>query len=86
MTCGHRVCGSDAMKINGRCALACQKLVKDYQGQEVVLEHLPSFKILKDLIGDLELFFEKVRLMRPYLISSIEPPEKERRQSYVMLT
>ena len=32
MSCGHGVCGSDAMKINGRCALACQKLVKDYEG------------------------------------------------------
>jgi len=28
MSCGHGVCGSDGMKINGRCALACQKLVK----------------------------------------------------------
>ena len=80
MSCGHGVCGSDAMKINGHCALACQKLVRDYQGQEVVLEPLPSFKTLKDLIVDLEPFFEKVRLMRPYLMSSIEPPEKERRQ------
>jgi succinate dehydrogenase / fumarate reductase iron-sulfur subunit len=43
MSCGHGVCGSDAMKINGRCALACQKLVKDYEGAEVVLEPLPSF-------------------------------------------
>jgi succinate dehydrogenase / fumarate reductase iron-sulfur subunit len=25
MSCAHGVCGSDAMKINGRCALACQK-------------------------------------------------------------
>ena len=30
MSCAHGVCGSDGMKINGRCALACQKLVKDY--------------------------------------------------------
>ena len=31
-SCAHGVCGSDAMKINGTCALACQKLVKDYVG------------------------------------------------------
>jgi succinate dehydrogenase / fumarate reductase iron-sulfur subunit len=80
MSCGHGICGSDAMKINGRCALACQKLVKDYEGQEVVLEPLPSFRVLKDLIVDLEPFFEKVRLLRPYLISALEPPEKERLQ------
>ena len=81
MSCGHGVCGSDAMKISGRCALACQKLVKDYEDKEVVLEPLPSFEVQKDLIVNLEPFFEKVRLLRPYLISSTEPPEKERRQS-----
>ncbi|MCF6153825.1 MAG: succinate dehydrogenase iron-sulfur subunit [Candidatus Brocadia sp.] len=81
MSCGHGVCGSDAMKINGRCALACQKLVKEYEGQEVVLEPLPSYKVLKDLVVDLEPFFEKVRLVRPYLISETVPPEKERSQS-----
>ena len=81
MSCGHGVCGSDAMKINGRCALACQKLVKDYVGQEVTLEPLPSFKVLKDLIVDLDPFFAKVKAVRPYLISAQEPPEKERRQT-----
>jgi succinate dehydrogenase / fumarate reductase iron-sulfur subunit len=81
MSCGHGVCGSDAMKINGRCALACQKLVKDYAGQEILLEPLPSFKVLKDLIVDLEPFFEKVRLLRPYLIAQGAPPDKERPQS-----
>lgn len=81
MSCGHGVCGSDAMKINGRCALACQKLVKDYEGKEVILEPLPSYKVLKDLVVDLEPFFEKVRLVQPYLIPAATPPEKERQQS-----
>lgn len=81
MSCGHGVCGSDAMKINGRCALACQKLVKDYEDEDIVLEPLPSFKVLKDLIVDLEPFMEKVRLIRPYLINAVEPPDKERIQS-----
>jgi succinate dehydrogenase / fumarate reductase iron-sulfur subunit len=81
MSCGHGVCGSDAMKINGRCVLACQKLVKDYEGKETLLEPLPSFKVLKDLVVDLEPFFEKVRLVQPYLISKKASPEKERQQS-----
>ncbi|MBI5251264.1 MAG: succinate dehydrogenase iron-sulfur subunit [Desulfomonile tiedjei] len=80
MSCAHGVCGSDAMKINGRCALACQKLVKDYQGSEVVLEPLPTFKVLKDLIVDLTPFFERVEWVRPYLIAA-GFPEKERLQS-----
>jgi succinate dehydrogenase / fumarate reductase iron-sulfur subunit len=81
MSCGHGVCGSDAMRINGRCALACQKLAKDYAGTEVVLEPLPSYRVLKDLVVDLDSFFEKVRLMRPYLSPATAPPEKERQQS-----
>ena len=81
MSCGHGVCGSDAMKINDRCGLSCQKLVKEYEGQTIVLEPLPSFRVEKDLIVDLTPFFENVQLIRPYLISSTDPPDKERKQS-----
>lgn len=80
MSCAHGVCGSDAMKINGRCGLACQKLVKDYEDSEVVLEPLPTFPVLKDLIVDLTEFFARVDLVRPYLVAS-GSPEKERLQS-----
>jgi len=80
MSCAHGVCGSDGMKINGRCGLACQKLVKDYQDTEVSLEPLPTFKVLKDLVVDLDQFFERVEWVRPYLIAG-DPPEKERLQS-----
>ncbi len=79
-SCAHGVCGSDAIRINGVCGLACQKLVKDYAESEVVLEPLPTFKVLKDLIVDMTPFFERVELVRPYLIAS-DPPEKERIQS-----
>ena len=80
MSCGHGVCGSDAMRINGRCALACQKLVKEFKGDAVTLEPLPSFRVQKDLMVDMKPFFEKVRLIRPYLITHSDPPEKERPQ------
>ncbi len=79
MSCAHGVCGSDAMKINGRCALACQKLVKDCEADLILIEPLPSFTVLKDLIVDLNPFFERVNFIRPYLIAS-EIPEKERIQ------
>jgi succinate dehydrogenase / fumarate reductase iron-sulfur subunit len=81
MSCAHGVCGSDAMRINGRCALACQKLVKDYAGLEITLEPLPVFSVLKDLVVDLEPFFRKVELVRPYLTAPTEAPEGERLQS-----
>ncbi|HBZ54411.1 MAG TPA: succinate dehydrogenase iron-sulfur subunit [Syntrophobacteraceae bacterium] len=81
MSCGHGVCGSDAMKINGRCALACQKLVKDYVGTEIVLEPLPHFPVLKDLVVDMDDFLEGIGAMRPYLLNTSGAPEHERLQS-----
>lgn len=80
MSCAHGVCGSDAMRINGRCALACQKLVKDYHGDVIVIEPLPTFKVLKDLIVDLTPFYERVEWIRPFLVASA-PPERERIQT-----
>lgn len=79
-SCAHGVCGSDAMRINGLCGLACQKLVKDLESNEVTVEPLPTFEVIKDLVVDLTPFFEKVDRIKPYLIAS-EPPEKERIQS-----
>jgi succinate dehydrogenase / fumarate reductase iron-sulfur subunit len=78
-SCGHGVCGSDALRINGRCGLACQKLVRDLGG-EVTLEPLPTFRVLKDLVVDLKPFFDRVALVRPYLQALGQTPEKERLQ------
>ncbi len=80
MSCAHGVCGSDGMRINSVCALACQRLVKDYEGTEFLIEPLPIFKVVKDLVVDLDPFFEKYRTIRPYLLNESSPPEKERLQ------
>ena len=81
MSCAHGVCGSDGMKINGVCALACQKLVKEYPNGEVTLEPLPFFKVLKDLTVDMNTFLAGIMYVRPWLITLSAPPEKERMQS-----
>ena len=82
MSCAHGVCGSDGMRINGVCALACQKLVKDYTGsEEITLEPLPFFEVRKDLIVDMDDFLGGIDSMRPYLIQDKDPPGKERLQS-----
>jgi succinate dehydrogenase / fumarate reductase iron-sulfur subunit len=80
-SCAHGICGSDAMMINGDIGLACQKLVRDYKtGGHFVIEPLPIFEVVKDLVVDLEPFFEKYRAVKPYLFSSGEAPETERLQ------
>jgi succinate dehydrogenase / fumarate reductase, iron-sulfur subunit len=80
MSCAHGICGSDGMRINGVCGLACQKLVKDFKG-EILLEPLPVFRVIKDLVVDMEPFFEKYNAIKPYLITNTSPPSQERRQS-----
>jgi succinate dehydrogenase / fumarate reductase iron-sulfur subunit len=68
------------MRINGICGLACQKLVKNFKG-EVLIEPLPVFRVVKDLIVDLDPFLEKYNSIKPYLITKSSPPERERFQS-----
>ena len=81
-SCAHGICGSDAMKINGKAALACQKLVKDYRTRKFVIEPLPGFPVIKDLVVDFDCFFEKLRKIRPWFINDEKPPaDSERIQS-----
>jgi succinate dehydrogenase / fumarate reductase iron-sulfur subunit len=81
MSCAHGVCGSDGMRINGVCSLACQKLVQDYETSEILIEPLPHYKILKDLIVDVDSFLSGIKYFHPYLMNSSPAPEKERNQS-----
>ena len=80
MSCAHGICGSDGMRINGVCGLACQKLVKEYR-DEILIEPLPVFRVVKDLVVDLDPFFEKYRSIKPYLITKQAAPDQERPQS-----
>ena len=66
MSCAHGICGSDAVSINGLPALACQKLVKDYDGtKELLIEPLKYFPIIKDLTVDMEPFFKRIKEINP---------------------
>ncbi|MGD8665652.1 MAG: succinate dehydrogenase iron-sulfur subunit [Desulfobacterales bacterium] len=77
-SCAHGICGSDALMINGRIELACQKLVRDFKsGNNFVIEPLPLFEVVKDLIVDLEPFFEKYRQVQPYLMPGKNDSDKE---------
>jgi succinate dehydrogenase / fumarate reductase iron-sulfur subunit len=79
-SCAHGVCGSDAMVINGRNALACKVLVRDV-APKVTIEPIRGLRVLKDLVVDMEPFFAGYRRVLPFLINDQEPPERERRQS-----
>ena len=79
-SCGHAICGSDAMFINGRNRLAC-KIRVDQLGRKISVAPLPGLPIVKDLVVDMDDFFAKYRSVKPYLVNDTEPPARERRQS-----
>jgi len=82
-SCAHGVCGSDAMRINGRNRLACKTLVKDLDiTKPIYVEPIKGLPLEKDLVVNMEPFFDAFREMKPFLISATEPePGKERLQS-----
>jgi succinate dehydrogenase / fumarate reductase iron-sulfur subunit len=69
-SCRSSICGSCAVRINGNPRLACQTLVREAteKGSRIVLEPLPHFKQLKDLVVNLEPFFESLKAALPWLI------------------
>lgn len=81
-SCAHGVCGSDALRINGRNMLACKALVRDV-GTTITVEPLLGLKVVKDLIVDMEKFFENYRAVMPYFVNNSPLPAdgKERLQS-----
>jgi len=79
-SCAHGICGSDAMRINGFNRLACKTLVRD-TGTKIIVQPLLGLRVIKDLIVDMDPFFEHYRSVKPWLINDDPEPEKERFQS-----
>jgi len=80
-SCAHGVCGSDAMLINGRNRLACEYLVKD-AGSKITVEAMRGMAIVKDLLVDMEPFWDQYKSVMPFLVNDEIPEDgRERRQS-----
>ena len=80
-SCAHGMCGSDAMRINGRNRLACKTLVQDLHSRRIVVEPLLGLQVIKDLIVDMDPFFNNYFAVLPDLINDEPTPKNERLQS-----
>ncbi len=80
-SCAHGVCGSDAMLINGRNRLACKMRVEQLGKRRITVAPLPGLPVVKDLIVDMEGFFDKLKSVQPFLINEAPEPVRERIQS-----
>ncbi|MFF9337175.1 succinate dehydrogenase iron-sulfur subunit [Streptomyces albogriseolus] len=82
-SCAHGICGSDAMRINGKNRLACKTLIKDVNPEKpITIEAIKGLTVLKDLVVDMEPFFQAYRDVMPFLITKdTNEPTRERLQS-----
>ncbi len=67
--CRSGICGSCAVTINGMAKLACETLVSDVlDGRDIAIGPLPHFRVLKDLVVDIDPFLDSLRNVTPWLV------------------
>lgn len=80
-SCRGAVCGSCAMRINGRAGLSCKQLfaaLGSREGDVITVEPLANMPIIKDLVVDMADFWAKRQAIYPWLLSAEgAPPTQE---------
>ncbi|GKZ15959.1 succinate dehydrogenase [Haladaptatus sp. T7] len=81
-SCRQAICGSDAVFINGSQRLACQTQVSDLDSP-VQVEPLPHQEVIKDLVVEMEHFYDQMHAVEPYFQTDEKPDDdlEEQRQS-----
>jgi len=64
--CLEEVCGSCAMRINGRARMACSALI-DKLEQPITLEPLSKFPVIRDLAVDRSVLFENLKRVKAWV-------------------
>jgi len=80
-SCRHGICGSCAIKVNGKATLACKDRVSDLVetfGEDLVIEPQDETRAIKDMVIDKGDFWKKYNTVQPFLKAQIdEAPQKE---------
>ncbi|MBV1914934.1 MAG: succinate dehydrogenase iron-sulfur subunit [Pseudomonadales bacterium] len=81
-SCREGVCGSDGVNMNGANGLACiTPLSSIVKKNKLVLRPLPGLPVIRDLIVDMEPFYQQYEKIEPYLINDTPAPTLERLQT-----
>ncbi|KAE9420342.1 hypothetical protein Angca_004915, partial [Angiostrongylus cantonensis] len=82
-SCREGICGSCAMNIGGENTLACICRIDRDTSKSTKIYPLPHMFVVKDLVADMNLFYEQYRSIQPWLQkkSSITLGEKQLFQS-----
>ena len=77
-SCREGICGSCAMNINGTNTLACLTPINKYE--QIKIYPLPHMNVVKDLVVDMNNFYNQYKSIQPWLQTS-KNPEKEHHQN-----
>jgi succinate dehydrogenase/fumarate reductase iron-sulfur protein len=77
-SCRMGVCGDCAINVNGKPMLACYTQVFDLNSDSLAVEPLSNAHVIKDLVVDMQPFFETYKRIRTHLIKPKEEFEKPR--------
>jgi succinate dehydrogenase / fumarate reductase iron-sulfur subunit len=77
-SCRMMICGSCGMRMDGAAVLACKTRMYDIAqaGHVPVISAMGNLPILKDLVVDMDPFWEKFRSVDPYLQPGYEEPHE----------
>ncbi|MEF8784989.1 MAG: succinate dehydrogenase/fumarate reductase iron-sulfur subunit [Haloarculaceae archaeon] len=64
-SCQQAVCGSDALFVNGRQRLGCKTQLVDLE-DPIRIEPLPHQEVVKDLVVDMQHFYDQMDAVEPY--------------------
>ena len=81
-SCRQAICGSDAFFVNGRQRLGCKTQVSELD-EPIRIEPLPHQDVVKDLVVDMDHFYEEMESVDPYFDPDETPGNdlEEQRQS-----
>jgi succinate dehydrogenase / fumarate reductase iron-sulfur subunit len=81
-SCRQAICGSDALFVNGSQRLGCQTQISDLE-EPIRIEPLPHQDVVKDLVVDMEHFYDQMESVEPYFQTDDLPDGElnEQRQS-----
>jgi len=67
-SCRMGVCGSCGMSVNGEPVLTCATYIEDLLPGPIRIDPLRGFPVIRDLVGDLGDFMEKLPRVKPWVI------------------
>jgi succinate dehydrogenase / fumarate reductase iron-sulfur subunit len=68
-SCRQAICGSDALFVNGTQRLGCKTQIadlEDHLNSTIRIEPLPHAEVVKDLVVDMEHFYDQMEAVEPF--------------------